>query len=82
MNPPRFDQHFHVLSVVVDSGRNRRVTEKCRSSTTAKILLSLGLLLFLLLQLLLLLLPLHRKKNPKALSMTPFGDIKFHFGVS
>jgi hypothetical protein len=32
--------------------------------------------------LLLLLLPLHRKRNPQALSMTPFGDIKFHSGVS
>jgi hypothetical protein len=31
---------------------------------------------------LLLLLPLHRKRNPKALSMTPFGNTKFHSGVS
>jgi hypothetical protein len=63
----------------------KRVTEECRSSTAAKILLlCLRLLLFLLLQLLLLLilLPLHRERNPKALSMTPFGDTKFHPGVS
>jgi hypothetical protein len=57
--------------------------KECRSSTTTKILLlSLGLLLFFLLQLLLLLLPLHIKRNLKALSMTPFGDTKFHSGVS
>jgi hypothetical protein len=72
--------HFSFTSNKVPT---KRVTEECRSSTSAKILLlGLGLLLFLLFQLLLLLLPLHRKRNPKALSMTPFGDTKFHYGVS
>jgi hypothetical protein len=51
--------HFSFTSSKVPT---KKVIEECRRSTTAKILLSLGLLLFLLLQLLLLLLlPLHTK---------------------